>query len=112
MLTPGLPQSRRRLAAPGCGRASTSPRRAGAVVAAQTRGWLVAAGTAMADSGKPRWCALHFRAAEFFLKGSLREMFSHLWIKMRTCTYLLEARMYGSICNSTEEREAALEEPD
>lgn len=84
--------------------------RAGTVVAAQTRGWLVAAGTKVVDPGKPRWYTLHFRTAKFFLKRSLRGMFSYSWIKVRTCTYLLETHTYVSICNSSEEREAAFEE--
>ena len=111
VLTPGPLQKQ----AMACGTSQEAgpaplPRRAGAVVAAQTWGWLLAAGTTMVDSGKPKWCTLHFRTAKFFLKGSLREMFSHSWIKARTCTCLLETCVYVSICNSTEERKAAFEE--
>lgn len=53
------------------------PERAGAVVAPQTRRWVFAAGPVRVVSGKPRWCTLHFRTAKFFLKGTLKEMFSH-----------------------------------
>lgn len=52
--------------------------------------WLFAVGTRMVDCGEPRWHTLNFRTANFFVKGSLREMFSHGWIKARICTCFLE----------------------
>lgn len=92
----------------------------GAGGAAQSPGWSFVGemdedAVSLQGSGKPRWCTWHFRAALWrqessLQKGSLRELFPYVWIKAKASKYWLETCMGVSICNTSEEREVALEE--